>query len=132
MYKYKHICIHWFEKNQKKHSKYGYWSYRHFFFAVYKTNECHRIEYYTIFLSMRCCKIPVNQEFVACICSTDLACCCTNSDIFLFRLKKVSSRFGVYRLLVFSEFQLVTTFSFFLGITSQSNMFRNIYFHGRK
>ncbi len=45
--------------------------------------------------------------------------------------KKVSSKFGVYRLLVFSEFQLVTTFSFFLGITGQSNMFRSIYFHGR-
>jgi hypothetical protein len=49
-----------------------------------------------------------------------------------FRLEKVSSKFGVYKFLVFSEFQLVTACLLFLSITSRVNMVRSLYLHSRK
>jgi hypothetical protein len=48
------------------------------------------------------------------------------------RSKKVGSKFGVYKFLVFSEFKLVTTCFYFLNIISRFSMFQSLYLHSRK
>jgi hypothetical protein len=48
------------------------------------------------------------------------------------RSKKVDSKFGVNKFLVFSEFKLVTTCFYFLNIISRFSMFQSLYLHSRK
>jgi hypothetical protein len=47
-------------------------------------------------------------------------------------IKKLCSKFAVYKFLVFNKFQLVTTFLLFLSITSRLNMVRSLYLYSWK